>query len=236
MFQRGYRKSTGEAPINEVTAAGLILLSEWDQKSNFVDPFCGSGTFPIEAALIANGIPPQIARKFYSFMNWPDFDRAMWDQIFKSAPKAPRRDLNFQIIGSDTDQEVLVKARNNVRALPLGKTIAFECKDFNDFDPPKEGGILISNPPYGERLNDDNVWELYKEIGDYFKKKMQGYTCWVLSANVEALKKIELKHSKKLVIYNANLSCDFRKYEIFRGSLVEHKYGLSSDKESDDKS
>lgn len=225
LFQRGYRKGTGEAPLNEAVAAGLILLAGWDKKSNFIDPFCGSGTIPIEAALMANGIPPNIARKFYSFMYWPDYDRQLWEQILNEAPKSPKRDLGFAIIGSDTDGDVVLKARNNIKALPLGKTISLEVKDFKDAEVPDGGGMLLTNPPYGERLNDESVFDLYKEIGDFFKKKMQGYTCWVISSNMEAFKNLELKPSEKIHIYNGPLSCDFRKYDIFKGSLVEHKYG-----------
>lgn len=228
LFQRGYRKGTGEAPLNEAVAAGLILMSDWDKKSNFIDPFCGSGTIPIEAGLIANGIPPQIARKKYSFMYWPDYDRNLWENIFKNAPAQPIRNIKFEIVGSDIDQELIIKARNNMRALPLGKTVSFVCKDFKDVEAPEGGGVLLINPPYGERLNDDGVFDLYKEIGDFFKKKMQGYSCWVISSNMDAFKKIELKYGKKIHIYNANLSCDFRQYEIFEGSLVEHKYGKYS--------
>jgi putative N6-adenine-specific DNA methylase len=225
LFQRGYRKGTGDAPLNEAMAAGLIMLAGWDKKSNLIDPFCGSGTIPIEAALMANGIPPNIARKFYSFMYWPDFDRNLWEQLLREAPKAPKRDLGFQIIGSDTDGDVILKARNNTKALPLGKTVSFEVKDVKDVIPPDGGGLLISNPPYGERLNDESVFDLYKKMGDFFKKKMQGYTCWVISSNMDALKHVELKPSEKIHIFNGPLSCDFRKYEIFKGSLVEHKYG-----------
>jgi putative N6-adenine-specific DNA methylase len=116
LFQRGYRKSTGEAPMNEVVAAGLLMLSGWDAKSNFVDVFCGSGTIAIEAALMANEIPSNISRKNYSFQNWSNFDRQLWEDIYKKAPNFPKRDLDFKIIGSDTDGDVILKARENVKA------------------------------------------------------------------------------------------------------------------------
>ena len=225
LFQRGYRKGTGLAPLNEVVAAGLILLSGWDKKSNFIDVTCGSGTLPIEAALMANGMPPNISRKQYAFQNWPDYDQQLWKDIYDEAPKIPRRDLDFQIIGSDTDGDVILKARENVKALPLSKTVSFEIKDYEDVKPPEGGGVLISNPPYGERLDDYKIWDLYKGMGDFFKKSCPGYNCWVLSSNFDAFKRIELKPSKKIQVYNGSLSCDFRKYEIFKGSLVEHKYG-----------
>lgn len=225
LYQRGYRKKTGLAPINEAIAAGLILMSGWDKKSNFLDVFCGSGTIPIEAALMANGIPANIARKQYSFMNWPDFDQEKWRTIYKAAPAHPRRDLDFKIIGSDTDGDMILLARDNVKALPLGKTISFEVKDFKDQEAPEGKGVLISNPPYGERLEEDDINELYQDIGNYFKRKMPGYNCWVISSNMEALKHIELKPSQKTTVFNGSLNCEFRKFEIFEGSLIEHKFG-----------
>ena len=225
LYHRGYRKKTGEAPLNEVVAAGLILLSKWDQKSNFLDVCCGAGTLPIEAALIANGIPPNIARKAYAFQNWRDFDRQLWKSIISSAPNQPKRDLDFKIIGSDTDGDVILMARDNIKALPLGKTISFEIKDYNDQEAPEGKGVLICNPPYGERLVLDELDALYQGLGNFFKHKMQGYDCWVLSSNFDALKRIELKPSQKLQVYNGSLSCDFRKFEIFEGSLIQHKYG-----------
>lgn len=225
LFQRGYRRSTGEAPLNEVVAAGLIYLSGWDKNSNFIDPFCGSGTLPIEAALMANGIPSNIARKQYAFQHWADYDEALWNKIYDEAPRVPKRNLSFKIIGSDTDGEVILKARENVKALPLGKTVEFEVKDFNDVVPPEGGGTLISNPPYGERLDDYDIGDLYQAIGNFFKRKLPGYTCWLMSSNFDALKRIELKPSKKLQLYNGSLDCDFRRFDIFQGSLAEHKYG-----------
>ena len=225
LFQRGYRKGTGLAPLNEVVAAGLIMFSGWDKKSNFIDVFCGSGTIAIEAALMANGMPSNISRKYYSFQYWPDYDQQLWNDIYDAAPKVPRRDLDFQIIGSDTDGDVILKARENVKALPLSKTISFEVKDFKDVKAPEGGGTLICNPPYGERMDDYSIWDLYKDMGDYFKNSLPGYSCWVLSSNFDAFKRIELKPSKKIQVYNGSISCDFRKYEIFKGSLLEHKFG-----------
>lgn len=225
LYHRGYRRVTGEAPLNEVVAAGLIYLSGWDCKSNFIDVFCGSGTIVIEAALMANGIPSNIARKNYAFQNWKDYDEELWNKIYDEAPKIPKRNLEFKIIGSDIDGDLILMARENIKALPLGKTLEFEVKDFKDVVPPEGGGVLISNPPYGERLADGDTGELYQQLGNYFKHHLAGYNCWVLSSNFDALKKIELKPSKKIQLFNGSLDCDFRKFEIFKGSLVEHKYG-----------
>lgn len=225
LYHRGYRKKTGDAPMNEVVAAGLIKLAKWDGTTNFIDVTCGSGTLPIEAALIANGIPPNIARKAYGFQNWKNYDQQLWKSVIESAPNQPKRDLDIKIIGSDTDGDVILKARDNIKALPLGKTIAFEIKDYNDQEAPEGKGVLICNPPYGERLEMEDLDELYQGLGNFFKRKMQGYDCWVLSSNFYALKRIELKPSEKIQVYNGSLSCDYRKFEIFSGSLIEHKYG-----------
>ncbi|MBN4072791.1 RNA methyltransferase, partial [Crocinitomix catalasitica] len=230
LFQRGYRKETGEAPLNEVVAAGLLYLSGWKGDSNLIDPFCGSGTIPIEAALIANNIPPNIARKKYAFQNWMDYDQQMWEEVYKKAPKQPNRKLGLKIIGSDFDGDMIIKARKNVKALPLGKTLSFEAKDFRDQRRPEGKGVLISNPPYGERMELEETGELYKEIGDFFKHEMAGYDCWLLSSNVGALKRVELQPSAKFQVYNGALSCDFRKYTIFEGSLKEHKYKYSNER------
>lgn len=230
LFQRGYRTSAGIAPLNEVMAAGLILLSGWDKKSHFTDLFCGSGTLPIEAALMASGIPPNIARKHYAFHHWPDYDHQLWQTVYESAPSTPRRDLNFAIVGSDTDGEMIKKARNNCKALPLGKTLSFKARDFRDTLPAEGGGTLISNLPYGERLKVENTEALYQSIGQFFKRQLPGYTCWVLSANREALKHIGLRPSKKILLHNGSMNCDFRKYEVFEGSMVEHKYGNETGK------
>lgn len=230
LFQRGYRKGAGDAPLNEVVAAGLLALSGWKGETNFIDPFCGSGTLPIEAALIANGMPPAIVRKRFSFMNWPDFDRQLWEDIKSKIPMQPDRDLKIKIVGSDANGDMILTARNNARALPLGKTIVFEVKDFRDQDSPGSPGLLVSNPPYGERLELDETGELYKEVGDFFKHEMAGYDCWLLSSNLDALKRVELKPSKKIPLYNGALSCDFRQYTIFEGSLKEFKYKHSNER------
>ena len=230
LFQRGYRKDTGDAPLNEVVAAGLLALAGWKGETNFIDPFCGSGTLPIEAALIANGMPPAIVRKRFSFMNWPDFDQQLWDDIKRKVPMQPNRNLNVRIIGSDFNGDMILMARNNARSLPLGKTISFETKGFRDQTSPGVPGVLISNPPYGERLEVDEIGDLYKEVGDFFKHEMAGYDCWLLSSNLEALKRVELKPSKKVQMYNGSLSCDFRKYTIFEGSLKEFKYKHSNER------
>lgn len=216
LFQRGYRTETGDAPLNEVLAAGMIRLSGWNRKSTFVDPFCGSGTLLIEAAFLAAGIPSNIERQHYAFKNFKNFDATLWDEVYNSANKRCN-ELDFEILGSDKDPEMIVKARRNLRGLPILKLISFKTASFDELTQPEKGGVLICNPPYGERIG-DRVEEMYGHLGDWFKKEMKGFDCWVISSNEEALKNIGLKPDKKIKLFNGDLECSFRKFRIFEGS------------------
>jgi len=219
LFQRGYRSETGDAPLNEVLAAGMIRLSGWNRSSTLVDPFCGSGTLLIEAAFLAAGIPSNIERQHYAFKNFKNFDQSLWNQIFESANKRTK-ELDFEIVGSDKDPEMIVKARRNLRGLPILKLITFKSAAFDELTQPEKGGVLISNPPYGERIG-DRVEDMYSQLGDWFKKEMKGFDCWIISSNEEALKNVGLKPDKKIKLFNGDLECSFRKYRIFEGSHKE---------------
>jgi putative N6-adenine-specific DNA methylase len=221
LYQRGYRQQVGEAPINEVLAAGLIYLSGWDRKSTFLDPMCGSGTIAIEAALMAADIPAMIEREHYAFKNFKSFDAVLWDEIYNSASRRPKK-LDFEILASDSDAEVLQKAKRNASNAPIGKMIKFELKDFTEVEKPEDKGVLIVNPPYGERIGEE-IDELYEKMGDFFKQNMTGFDCWIITSNFDAVKSVGLKPSKKLTVYNGKLECTFRKYSIFEGSLKEMK-------------
>ena len=223
LFQRGYRKNVGDAPLNEIVAAGLIMRSGWDKKSDLIDPFCGSGTICIEAALMANDMPSMIERKSFGFKHWKDYDVNLFEALQDEIPRRPKKDLKFKIIGSDTDTDMINMARDNARMLPVDNILSFEAKDFRDVTPPSETGMLITNPPYGERLEVEDIEALYGDMGTFFKHKMGGYDCWVLSASVEGLKSVGLKPSKKIRVYNGDLECDFRQYQIFAGKLKEFK-------------
>ena len=216
LFQRGYRTETGDAPLNEVLAAGMIRLSGWNRKSTFVDPFCGSGTLLIEAAFLAAGIPSNIERQHYAFKNFNNFDASLWDEVYNSANKRCN-ELDFEILGSDKDADMIITARRNLRGLPILKLITFKTASFDELNQPEKGGVLICNPPYGERIG-DRVEEMYGQLGDWFKKEMKGFDCWVISSNEEALKNIGLKPDKKIKLFNGDLECSFRKYRIFEGS------------------
>ncbi len=218
LFKRGYRADQFNAPINEVLAAGMILLSGWDRRSTLFDPMCGSGTILIEAAMIALNIPPGYFRKMYSFRNWKDFDESLYkktiqsDNIFYSD--------KIEIIGNDVSKMAINTARNNISKAGLLKTIKLLNNDFFELGSLNiENGIIITNPPYGKRIDNENIEELYKKIGDQLKKKYAGFSAWIISSNLHALKLVGLKPEKKYSLYNGPLECKYNKYSIYQGSL-----------------
>ncbi|XOV67320.1 MAG: class I SAM-dependent RNA methyltransferase [Fluviicola sp.] len=216
LFQRGYRDETGIAPMNEVAAAGLIRMSGWDKKSAFVDPFCGSGTFLIEAALMAANLPATLERHHYAFKNFANFDAAVWDEIQDAIPKRIT-ELPCVIVGSDKNAEMVMKARRNLRRLPVGRFVQVNADSFQESKRPADSGVMISNPPYGERMGDE-IEELYEQLGDWMKTEMQGFSCWIVSSNMEAFKFVGLRPDKKVKVFNGSLECSFRKYQIYSGS------------------
>lgn len=216
LFQRGYRQAVGTAPLNEVVAAGLIRLSGWDRKSTFFDPFCGSGTLLIEAALMAADLPPSMERQHFAFRNFSNFDVEAWKEIQEAIPKRITG-LPCKIVGSDNDAQMVTRARRNLRGLPIGRFVETSVDSFDEVSAPDEKGVMISNPPYGERMGDE-IEELYESVGDWMKGNMQGYDCWILSSNMEAFKRVGLRPDKKIRVFNGDLECSFRKYAIYAGS------------------
>jgi putative N6-adenine-specific DNA methylase len=225
LFQRGYRESTGDAPLNEVVAAGLIRMSGWDKKSTFFDPFCGSGTLLIEAALYALGIPAGIERTHYAFRNMKNFNPAKWEEMHNSAQKIVR-EMPVKIVGSDKDSDMVLKARRNLRGFSFGRFIEIKTAAFHEVEIPEAPGVLITNPPYGERLEVDTQ-ELYSEIGSTFKHKLQGFDCWVISSSETGFKSIGLKPDAKFRLYNGDLECSFRKFSIYDGTKKSRSQTVS---------
>ncbi|MCD4772068.1 MAG: RNA methyltransferase [Bacteroidales bacterium] len=218
LHKRGYRKATDMAPINELLAAGMILLSGWKKDCNFIDPMCGSGTILIEAALIANNIPSGYYRKFFGFEHWKDFDKDLWEKIKKEA-SLNITEFEHRIIGSDKSAKAIQIARENIKSAKLHKDIELNIIAFEELIPPEGGGIIVTNPPYGERLKVINITELYSLIGDSLKKKFTGFNVWILSSDNNALKKVGLRTSRKIPLFNAKLECKYVKFEIYKGSL-----------------
>ena len=221
LFKRGYRQGKALAPLNEVLAAGMIKLCGWDGKTPLVDPMCGSGTLLLEAGMISANIPPRKNRSDYALMKWSDFDQSLWQKITEESNPG---DLKSGLLkGYDKDEQALKTARQAAILLGLDHLIKFEQSDFFNLDL-ENTGTLITNPPYGNRIEQEDIEDFYKRIGDRFKNHYQGWTAWILSGNKEALKNLGLRTSKKLTLYNGPTECKFHKYEMYKGSLKEkHK-------------
>lgn len=217
LYKRGYRQGGGPAPLNEVLAAGMILLSGWKGESNFIDPMCGSGTLPIEAGLIAYEIPPGVFRKQFGFENWRDFDSDTWMEITESYQE--KKQINGLIHGSDKLQGVVTLARKNAAAAFLAKRIELRVSSVEQYEPPQGPGVVIINPPYGKRIKETEINTLYTIIGDVLKRRFSGYEAWILSNNLESIKHIGLRASEKLTLFNGPLECRFLKYSLYEGSL-----------------
>ncbi|NQW28036.1 MAG: class I SAM-dependent RNA methyltransferase [Flammeovirgaceae bacterium] len=219
LSQRGYRNPGHQAPLNEVMAAGLLLLSGWDKTIPLVDPMCGTGTIIIEAVLMALNVPPQINFNDFGFRNWNNFQPMMWNRI-KSEAQGKIRSSPLMISGSDIDSNAVALAKSAFKKLRLGRDVQIKQASFEDLIPKSRTGMIITNPPYGERIGED-VEVLYKNLGDTFKNNFSGYDAWVLSSNVAALKQLHLKPTEKISLYNGPLEVQFCKYELYEGSKIE---------------
>lgn len=216
LYKRGWRVAQTDAPINEVLAAGIIKLSGWDGNSNFVDPMCGSGTFLIEAALIAANINPGVYRKDYAFQRWTDYDKELFESIYNDDTQ--ERDFKFKIYGADIAPKAVAITRANVKSAGMGKLIEVESKGIQDWDSAPEKGVLVTNPPYGERIAVEDMEGLYTTIGDKLKNVFRGYDAWVIGYDKELFGKIGLKASLHYPLLNGDLECQLREYVIFDGS------------------
>ena len=215
--RRGYRLERTEAPLSENLAAGMILLTGWRGELAFVAPMCGSGTIPIEAAMIARHIAPGLLRPDFGFLRWPDLDEPLWQRILGEAKRAVRP-LGVAVGGGDVDPEAARLARQNARRAFLLDDVAIETRAFEDAGPPAAEGVLVTNPPYGERLEEEGIEELYRSLGDTLKRRWAGWEAWVLSANTDALKRIGLRPERRIALRNGSLRCSFRRYTLYEGS------------------
>jgi len=215
--KRGYKLRQVFAPLSEVLASGIILVSGWDKKQDFIDPMCGSGTFPIEAALIAKNIAPGSFRKF-NFENWKDFDRGLWIQLKKEATNN-EIDFDGKISGFDMDDEAITISKENARRAGVNRVISFTKQDFIDTNKEYTDSHIIMNPPYGERLmEDDEIIPFYKEIGDQLKHNYLNCNAFIFSGNLRAIKHVGLKASSKIKLFNGPIECRLNKFELYAGS------------------
>ena len=217
LHRRGYRQESVEAPLNEVLAAGMILMTGWQGDTDFIDPMCGSGTLLIEAALIAHNMAPGLFRKEYAFEKWADFDAELFDRIYND--DSQEREFKHHIYGYDIDMKAVNTARLNVKAAGLTNSITIEQQDFKDFKQPQEKSLLVTNPPYGERISTPDLLGTYRMIGERLKHEFTGNDAWVLSYREECFDQIGLKPSIKIPLYNGSLECEFRKYQMFDGKM-----------------
>jgi putative N6-adenine-specific DNA methylase len=219
LHKRGYRLEEGIAPLNEVLAAGMILKTGWRGESNFVDPMCGSGTLLIEAVLIALNIAPGVFRDKYAFEKWDDFDPDLFEQI--STDDSREREFKFKAYGSDISPKAIATADKNVKNAGLSKYIDLKILPFQQMTESPEAGILITNPPYGERLNPRDLLDVYSMIGERLKHVFLGYDAWIISSNLEGFDNVGLKPTSKTKLINGSLDCEYRQYQIFEGKRKE---------------
>lgn len=221
LFKRGYRVAQTDAPINEVLAAGLLMLSGWKGQCDFIEPMCGSGTIAIEAAMIALNMAPGLFRKEFAFERWEDFDKDMFDEIYND--DSMERDFKHKIYASDVSAKAIGIANANIRSAGLGRYIETKVMDIADMPAQEKPIHSVFNPPYGERLNDFSIKELYSTIGTTLKHKFPGSNAWIISSSMLGFDNIGLKPTKKMQLINGDLKCDFRGYTIFSGKMKEFK-------------
>lgn len=222
LHKRGYRVAQTEAPLNEVLAAGMILKTGWRGGSDFIDPMCGSGTLLIEAAMIAMNVPPGIYRQNFAFEKWKNFNADLFETIYND--DSGEREFKHKIYGSDISSEAIAIAAKNVKNAGLEKCIDLKVMPFENYtEAPSENAILVTNPPYGERIKPEDLFGLYENIGERLKHVFMGYSAWILSYKKECFDKIGLKPSKKIQLVNGSLQCEYRKYDIFAGKKYPKK-------------
>lgn len=221
LHQRGYKTATVQAPLNEVLAAGLIMLTGWDGECDLIDPFCGSGTILIEAALIAQNVYPGVFRKEYAFEKWKDFDADLFDRIYND--DSQEREFDHKIYGYDINRQVVQIATNNVLNAGVKDIVSVEQRDFYEFEQPLDKAVMITNPPYGDRITTDDIFDLYETIGKNLKRNFVGNDAWIISHHEELFDKIGFRPSTKYALFNGSLECEFRKYQIFDGKLKERR-------------
>jgi len=229
LHKRGWREASTEAPINEALAAGLLLMAGWKGQSDLYDPMCGSGTFLIEAAMIALGIAPGIYRSSFAFEKWPDFDADLFNDIYNDDSR--EREFEHKIYGSDASFYCVRATEKNIQSAGLNKYVQVRQCRIQDLKPETQNGMVVINPPYGERLKaGEDVMALYREMGDTLKHQFAGSVAWVISSNEDAMKCIGLKPSQKIPVLNGDLECKFNCYELFQGEHKDYKKNLAEGK------
>jgi putative N6-adenine-specific DNA methylase len=216
LHRRGYRPAMGLAPLKETLAAALLEMAQWHPSLPFLDPLCGSGSLPIEAALKSLNIAPGLYRRQFGFQRWQDFDRALWQELVGEAQASQQAELAAPILGNDKNWQVLQQAQVNAAACGLQDRVQWLQADFCELEAMADAGIIICNPPYGKRMGDEQeLKSLYKALGDVFKQRFKGWTAYILTGNRELAKHVGLKASRRIPVYNGSLPCTLLKYELY---------------------
>ena len=217
LFKRGYRRKNVAAPLNEVLGAGLVMLSGWDMKSPFYDPMCGSATFSIEAGMMAMNMAPSIFRRSFSFTHWKNFEPALWESIREEARAAEKKETP-EIFASDISNSSMDAARQNLMEAGLLGRVKLEKKDFFQSKPAHVNGWIIMNPPYGRRIQSDDIKSYFANIGTTLKHNYTGFQAWIISPDKTLTHKIGLRHITQKMVFNGQLECRFLGYELYKGS------------------
>ena len=221
LYRRGWREASTEAPINEVLAAGILKLAGWDGQCDLVDPMCGSGTFLVEAALMAANINPGVFRQDFAFQHWPDYDEELFDRIYND--DSQEREFKHKIYGYDIALQAVAISERNVKSAGVAKMIEVEQRDIRDWESAPKGGMLVTNPPYGERLKYQDIDDIYVTLGQQLKHVFQGYNAWIIGYDKELNDLIGLKPSVHYPLLNGELECELRQYVIFEGKYGDMK-------------
>ena len=219
LSRRGYRKIPLKAPMQETLAAAVVLAASWNGNGNFINPMCGSGTLAIEAAMIALNLPPGLLRSNYGFMHLKGFNESFWKDLRRKAKTRMKRSWGQKIIATDISPEAVQAAKSNAAAAGVENLIEFEVGDYSETPIPTGGGVVMLNPEYGERLGElKELEKTYKGIGDFFKKKCQGYRGYIFTGNLELAKKVGLKAKRRIPFFNSNIECRLLEYDLYEGT------------------
>ena len=221
LHHRGYRVGTVAAPLNEVLAAGIVMTTGWDGQSDFIDPMCGSGTILIEAALIARNIYPGVFRKEFAFEKWNDFDADLFDEIYND--DSQEREFNHKIYGYDINRQAVAIAQENAKSAGVSDIVTIAQQDVRDLEPQQMPSIMVTNPPYGERITTEDILGLYADLGKTLKHSFAGGDAWIFSLHEECFDKIGFRPSTRIILYNGSLECELRKYQMFEGKLSDRR-------------
>ncbi len=221
LSRRGYRQEQTEAPLNEVLAAGIIMKTGWRGDCDFADPMCGSGTFLVEAALIASNINPGIFRQSFAFEKWPDFDKDLFEELYND--DSGEREFAFRIYGGDIDPDAVAIARRNIKAAQVDNMVELTCRPMADWTENPDNGVLVMNPPYGRRLRPDDMVELFRGIGTCLKQNFKGWNAWIIGPDNDDFSNIGLKPSLKIPLLNGSIECSLREFVLFDGAYNDFR-------------